>query len=85
MPAMAGNEPGFEEAARALFAGSPERFDEQTKGWPVDVRDHARTLAAAGFYAVSREGPGLLLPALAGFWIACRLLICNWGGLGRAE
>src|SRR5262245_38513965 len=29
MSAMAGNETGFEEAARALFAGDPARFDEQ--------------------------------------------------------
>jgi len=43
------------------------------------------SLAAAGFYAVSREGPGFLLPALAGFWIARRMLICTWGGFSRAE
>jgi len=48
MSAMAGNEPGFEEAARALFAGRKEGFDECTESWPVDVRDHARRLAAAG-------------------------------------
>ena len=49
LSAMAGNEPGFEEAARALFAGNRERFDEHTELWPADVRDHARKLAAAGF------------------------------------
>ena len=27
MSAMAGNEHGFEEATRALFAGNPARFD----------------------------------------------------------
>jgi hypothetical protein len=49
MSAMAGNEAGFEEAARALFAGKRDRFDEMVEAWPVDLRDHARKLAAAGF------------------------------------
>jgi uncharacterized protein len=46
MSAMAGDEPGFEEAARALFAGKQGRFDEQIEAWPVDIRDHAKKLAA---------------------------------------
>ena len=45
MSAMAGNEPGFEEAIRALFAGQRGRMEELTAGWPIDVRDHARRLA----------------------------------------
>ena len=49
MSAMAGNEEGFEEATRALFAGNQARFDEMTQTWPQDVREHARTLAAKGF------------------------------------
>jgi hypothetical protein len=44
--AMAGNEPGFEEAVRALFAGDAARFAEMTEGWPPDVRAHAREMAA---------------------------------------
>lgn len=51
MSTMAGNEPGFEEATRALFAGHPARFDEHTAAWPADVRDHARAVAAASFSA----------------------------------
>jgi len=47
--AMAGNEPGFEEAARALFAGNSTKFSEQVDGWPVDVRDHAKRLAEGAF------------------------------------
>jgi hypothetical protein len=47
MSAMAGNEAGFEEAARALFAGNRERFDEHVREWPAAVRNHARKLAAA--------------------------------------
>jgi uncharacterized protein len=49
LSAMAGNEPGFEEAIRALFAGKRERFDEMVEPWPVDVRDHAKKLAAVVF------------------------------------
>ena len=49
MSAMAGNEPGFEEATRALFARDETRFAEMTNGWPDDVRDHARALAARAF------------------------------------
>ena len=47
--AIAGNEPGFEEATRALFAEKPESFMQQTKAWPEDVRAHARNLADAAF------------------------------------
>ncbi|WP_435006054.1 DUF2239 family protein [Tundrisphaera lichenicola] len=46
---MGGDLPGFEEATRSLFAGHRERFDEQIEGWPADVRDHARKLAAPSF------------------------------------
>jgi hypothetical protein len=49
MSAMAGNEPGFEEATRALFAANASRFAEMSDDWPADVRDHARALAARAF------------------------------------
>lgn len=49
LSAMAGNEPGFEEAIRALFAHKPKHFDEIVEPWPRDVRDHARKLAAIAF------------------------------------
>jgi hypothetical protein len=49
MSAMAGNEPGFEEATRALFAGDETRFAAMTKTWPGDVREHARALASRAF------------------------------------
>lgn len=51
LSAMAGNEVGFEEAIRALFAGKRERFDEMVEPWPRDVGDHARKLAAVAFGA----------------------------------
>ena len=43
--AMAGNERGFEEATRALFAGDEARFVAMSDSWPSDVREHARALA----------------------------------------
>ncbi|HTV78475.1 MAG TPA: DUF2239 family protein [Steroidobacteraceae bacterium] len=45
MSALAGDLPGFEEAARALFAGEAVRFAECSAAWPPDVRDHAARLA----------------------------------------
>ena len=49
MQAMAGDQPGFEEAARALFAGDVSRFEEQVARWADDVRDHATWLATDAF------------------------------------
>ena len=49
MSAMAGNEPDFEEATRALFAGNKDSFDQAVAAWPPDIRDHATSLADAGF------------------------------------
>lgn len=45
MTAMAGNEPGYEEALRALYRGDREAFEAAIEGWPPDVRDHSRELA----------------------------------------
>ncbi len=44
--AVAGDAPGFEEAARALFAGDLAKFEDAVAGWPADVREHATMLAA---------------------------------------
>lgn len=49
MSALAGNEPGFEEACRALFAQGRGAFEEHTDSWPSDVRDYARGLAEPSF------------------------------------
>ena len=49
LSAMAGNARGFEESIRALFAGERDRFNQIVEPWPVDVRDHARKLAAVAF------------------------------------
>ena len=45
MNALAGDEAGFEEATRALFAGQRESFERQVQAWPIDVREHAVHLA----------------------------------------
>jgi hypothetical protein len=52
MSAMAGNETGFEEAARALFAGNREHFSKHVDSWPIDVGNHAQKLAAPAFEEV---------------------------------
>src|SRR5688572_27576373 len=49
MSAMAGNEPGFEEATRALFAGDEAMLQEMTKRWPADVREYAWARAGRAF------------------------------------
>ena len=51
MSAIAGHQPGFEEAARALFAGERKRFEALVAAWPTDVAAHARELAAPGWRA----------------------------------
>lgn len=45
MRTLAGDAPGFEEATRALYAKDLAGFLAQTRGWPRDVREHARALA----------------------------------------
>jgi hypothetical protein len=45
MSAVAGNLPGFEEAARALFTYDRRRFSQMIASWPDGVRDYAVKLA----------------------------------------
>lgn len=49
MQAIAGDQPGFEDAARALFAGDVAGFEEHVARWADDVRDHATWLATDAF------------------------------------
>ncbi len=58
MSALAGNERGFEEATRALFAGRRDRFEQETRSWPEDVRAHARRLARGAFVRELRATGG---------------------------
>jgi hypothetical protein len=49
MTAMAGNEPGYEEATRALFAGNSARYHALIAGWPAGVRYYAGLLSLNAF------------------------------------
>jgi hypothetical protein len=49
MTAVAGNEPGYEEATRALFAGDVARYHALIKDWPADVSFYAGQLAVDAF------------------------------------
>jgi hypothetical protein len=49
MSAIAGDMPGFEEAARALYARDAKKFEATIDAWPADVRNHAKSLAVAAF------------------------------------
>ncbi|OUM03004.1 DUF2239 family protein [Variovorax sp. JS1663] len=51
MSDIAGNLPGFEDAARALFAGERARFESLVEPWPVDLRAYLHQLAAAAWSA----------------------------------
>jgi hypothetical protein len=52
LSAMGGDLPGYEEALRALYASDEERFKALIAEWPIDVRDHAITVAKPVFAAV---------------------------------
>lgn len=45
MAALAGDYPGFEDAARALFADDIDALARAAASWPQDVRDYAVKLA----------------------------------------
>ncbi len=49
MTALAGDERGYEEATRALFAGNRLRFEGQIEAWPPDIRAHLAKLSEAAF------------------------------------
>ena len=49
MSTMAGNQIGFEEATRALFAGDQTRFNALISLWPTDIRGHVNKLAVMVF------------------------------------
>jgi len=51
MATIAGHEPGFEEASRALFAGDQAGFEAQIATWPVDVQTHLKKILTDAFWA----------------------------------
>lgn len=54
MLAVAGDQLGFEEATRSLYAGDATGFWDHTESWPEDIRDHARHLAMPSFSEAER-------------------------------
>jgi len=57
MHELAGDEPGFEEASRALFAGDAARLEQVVADWPAGVRAHLLALAQPAF-APPADAPG---------------------------
>lgn len=49
MAYTSGDAPGFEEAARALFARDRDAFVQEISRWPVDIQAHTLELAAPAF------------------------------------
>lgn len=49
MSTIAGNLPGFEDAARWLFAGDLIRFSSSISEWPNDVRTHLKKVSNTAF------------------------------------
>lgn len=56
MSVVAGDLAGYEEASRALWRGDRDAFNRHTRGWPKDVREHARRLAAIARDAQAEAG-----------------------------
>ncbi len=57
MSAIAGHRPGFEEAARALFAADGAAFRAHIARWPKDVRAHLTDLAQDAFDPMTDDRP----------------------------
>ena len=55
MRAMLGEEPGYEDAARALYRGEKIRFYALIKDLPSDLKDHVLKLSGPVFSPESLE------------------------------
>jgi uncharacterized protein len=55
MVALAGDRPGFEEAARSLFASDLPALASRMERWPRDIREHVLQLADPDFDPTSRS------------------------------
>lgn len=55
MHELAGDEPGFEEASRALFAGDGARFADLVAPWPAGIREHLLALAGPSFASTAQD------------------------------
>lgn len=57
MVAIVGDRPGFEEAARALFAADSDAWRRHTERWPADIREHLLRLADPDYEATAGNQP----------------------------
>ena len=57
MAAMLGDEAGYEDASRALYAADRESFMARTRHWPADLREHLLRMAEVTFEHRSEGGP----------------------------
>ena len=57
MSAMAGDRVGFEDAARALFAGERQRFVSTVAAWPRDIGEHLNQLAVQAWPTEHMQEP----------------------------
>lgn len=57
MTALAGDRPGYEDAARALFAGQRDAFLQAIAIWPKDVRGHLQARVDAAFPEPAQTRP----------------------------
>ncbi|MCP4185929.1 MAG: DUF2239 family protein [Hyphomicrobiales bacterium] len=44
-----GNQPGYEEASRALYRGDKSQFEALIENWPDDLREYTKQLAGPAF------------------------------------
>ncbi|HET7230335.1 MAG TPA: DUF2239 family protein [Longimicrobium sp.] len=58
MAAIAGDQPWYEEALRALYSNRKAEFESRIQAWPPDVRDHALSLATPAFQNGDAEAAG---------------------------
>ena len=57
MHALAGDEAGFEEASRALFAGDLAQLQSHASRWPRDIRLHLLALAERAVPSAAADAP----------------------------
>jgi hypothetical protein len=57
MTALAGDEPGYEDAIRALYRSDALGFATATAGWSEDLKDQCRNMAAEAFRAPTQRDP----------------------------
>ncbi|MEW5836504.1 MAG: DUF2239 family protein [Pseudomonadota bacterium] len=55
MRTLAGDLPGYEEAARAFWRGERAAFERITRPWPADVRSYVRRLAKPAWTVTAHD------------------------------